>query len=322
MTFSRLALAMVGVGLLLVIVPHEAHAWTPGTHIYLGESVLANLSFLPSSLADLLRAFPFDFLYGNIAADSSIAKHYAPLGRHCHYWHVGQEIHDLAATDALRAFGLGYLSHLAADTIAHNYFVPRQLMLTSSTSAVGHSYWETRVEAHLGDAYSKVAKDVIQLDHGPADAHLDRIIAPTIFSVRTNRRLFRGMVRLTETTSWQRASQVAREYSRWPLTDPDVERHLGLSFDFMMELLAESAASARHLDPSGERPLKAAKEMRRRVLQDAGRRDAARLQSAATEQFGLPDRDLVFWKKLQRKLPWRAPEGTAPSPKSLVSGGR
>ena len=273
-------------------------------------------------MADLLRAFPFDFLYGNIAADSSMAKHYAPLGRHCHYWHVGQEIHDLAATDALRAFGLGYLSHLAADTIAHNYFVPRQLMLTSSTAAVGHSYWETRVEAHLGDAYAKAAKDVIRLDHAPADAHLDRIIAPTIFSVRTNRRLFRGMVHLTETTSWQRASQVAREYSRWPLTDVDVERHLGLSFDFMMELLAESVPSARHLDPSGERPLKTAKEMRRRVLQDAGRRDTARLQNAADEHFGLPERPLVYWAKITRKLPWRAPEGTAPSPTRLVSGDR
>jgi zinc dependent phospholipase C len=322
MTLPRLALAVLGVGLVFLVVPHQAHAWTPGTHIYLGESVLANLPYLPAAVADLLRAFPFDFLYGNIAADSSIAKHYAPLGRHCHYWHVGQEIHDLAATDALRAFGLGYLSHLAADTIAHNYFVPRQLMLTSSTAAVGHSYWETRVEAHLGDAYARAAKDVILLNHSAADAHLDRIIAPTIFSVRTNRRLFRGMVHLTETTSWQRASQVAREYSRWPLTDPDVERHLGLSFDFMMELLTESVASARHLDPSGERPLKTAKEMRRRVMREAGRRDTAELQQAANEHFGLPARALVFWSKIPKKLPWRAPEGTAPSPKHLVSEGR
>jgi zinc dependent phospholipase C len=322
MTLPRLALAVLGVGLISLILPDQAQAWTPGTHIYLGESVLANLSYLPPAVASLLRAFPFDFLYGNIAADSSIAKHYAPLGRHCHYWHVGQEIHDLAATDALRAFGLGYLSHLAADTIAHNYFVPRQLMLTSSTAAVGHSYWETRVEAHLGDAYARAAKDVILLNHSAADAHLDRIIAPTIFSVRTNRRLFRGMVHLTETTSWQRASQVAREYSRWPLTDVDVERHLGLSFDFMMELMAESAASARHLDPSGERPLKTAKEMRRRVMREAGRRDTTRLQDAANEQFGLPDRALVYWNKLKQKLPWRAPEGTAPSPSLLVSGDR
>ncbi|HEY9505341.1 MAG TPA: zinc dependent phospholipase C family protein, partial [Gemmatimonadales bacterium] len=266
MTAARLAGAVVVVGLLLLAFPDSAHAWTPGTHIYLGESVLGNLALLPPAIADLLRAYPFDFLYGNIAADSSIAKSYAPLGRHCHYWHVGQEIHDLAESDAMRAFGLGYLSHLAADTVAHNYFVPRQLMLTSSTAAVGHSYWETRVEAHLGDAYARAAKDVILLDHSEADSHLDRLIAPTIFSVRTNRRLFRGMVRLTETTSWQRASQVAREYSRWSLADQDVERHLGLSYDFMIELLGAGNVSAHQLDPSGERPLKAAKALRRRVL--------------------------------------------------------
>ena len=128
MNRRRLAFALLGVGLVWLVCPASAHAWTPGTHIYLGGSVLANLQLLPATIADLLRIFPFEFLYGNIAADSSIAKHYAPLGRHCHYWHVGQEIHDLAETDALRAFGLGYLCHLAADTVAHNYFVPRQLM--------------------------------------------------------------------------------------------------------------------------------------------------------------------------------------------------
>ena len=132
-----------------------AHAWTPGTHVYLGDSVLANLHQLPGLVADLLRAFPYDFLYGNIAADTSIAKKYAPVGRHCHAWHVGQEIFDLAPTDPLRAFGLGYLSHLAADAVAHNFFVPRQLLLTSSTTALGHSYWESRFETHLGEAYAK-----------------------------------------------------------------------------------------------------------------------------------------------------------------------
>jgi hypothetical protein len=314
----RVAFALLAVGLVWLVCPEPAHAWTPGTHIYLGGSVLANLRLLPAGVADLLRVFPFDFLYGNIAADSSIAKHYAPLGRHCHYWHVGQEIHDLAESDALRAFGLGYLCHLAADTVAHNYFVPRQLMLTSSTAAVGHSYWEARVETHLGDAYARAARDVIRLDHSEADAHLDRIISPTIFSVRTNRRLFRGMVRLTETQSWQRATQVAREYSRWPLADPDVEHHLGLSFDYMIELLAGLAITAHQLDPSGERPLKMAKELRRRVLRDAGRRNSAKLRSEAQDHFGLPERPLAHWLLAGEKLPWRAPEGSAPSPRALV----
>jgi zinc dependent phospholipase C len=319
---ARLALAFAGVGLVLLALPDALHAWTPGTHIYLGETVLSSLSQLSAPMADLLRAYPFDFLYGNIAADSSIAKRYAPLGRHCHYWHVGQEIHDLAASDALRAFGLGYLCHLAADTVAHNYFVPRQLMITSSTAAVGHSYWEARVEGHLGDAYAKSAKDVILLKHAEADAHLDRIISPTIFSVRTNRRLFRGMVHITESSSWQRATQVAREYSRWPLTDEDVERHLGMAYDYMVELLGGNDTPAHQLDPSGERPLKVAKELRRRVLRDSGRRNAARLETAALEHFGLPDRPLSFWTRVATRLPWGAPESAAPSPRALVSGDR
>jgi hypothetical protein len=298
------ALALLVVVALLFPVP--LHAWTPGTHIYLGESVLANLGTLPAAVADLLRAFPFDFLYGNIAADSSIAKKYAPVGRHCHSWHVGQEIHDLARSDALRAFGLGYLSHLAADVVAHNYFVPRQLVLTSSTTGFGHSYWESRFETPFGDQFARTAKEVILLDHASADAHLDRIIAPTIFSVKTNRRLFRGIVHLTESQGWQRAFQVAEKRSRWDLPVDDVERHMGLSFDFIMDMLADPIAEPRGLDPSGDRPLRIAKRMRREALLAGGWRDPERLKAVAEEHFGLPERKLPFWRAAALKKPWAA----------------
>jgi hypothetical protein len=304
MTARRLALALLGVGLVTLAWPHAAYAWTPGTHIYLGQTMLANLHLIPGQVAELLHAYPFDFLYGNIAADSSIAKKYAPVGRHCHYWHVGQEIHDLAGTEALRAFGLGYLSHLAADTVAHNYFVPRQLVLTSSTASVGHSYWESRVETHLGDSYARSAKDIILQDHSPADAHLDRIISPTIFSVRTNRRLFRGMVHITETQSWQRGMQAARDRSRWDLTDAEVEHQLAQSFDFMAALLTEAEPATRQLDPSGERPLKVAKEVRRDTLRQYGRRESEQLQLAADGHFGLPSLPRPYWSAASRRLPW------------------
>src|SRR3989449_1813811 len=233
--FARLLEQLAGPALALALValalfPGAAHAWTPGTHVYLGESVLANLHQLPTAIADLLRAFPYDFLYGNIAADTSMAKKYAPVGRHCHAWHVGQEIFDLAPSDPLRAFGLGYLSHLAADTIAHNFFVPRQLVLTSSTVALGHSYWESRFETHLGDAYAREARDVILKDHTASDAHLDEILSPTLFSVRTNRRLFRGMVHLTESQSWQWVFQVIAGTSRRDLADSDIGKHMAEGF--------------------------------------------------------------------------------------------
>lgn len=267
--------------------------------------MLANLTLLPGDIASLLRAFPYDFLYGNIAADTSMAKKYAPVGRHCHAWHVGQEIADRADTERLRAFGLGYLSHLAADTVAHNFFVPRQLVVASTTIAIGHSYWESRFETHLGEQFSRTAMDVIRMDHASSDAHLDRILSPTIFSVRTNRRLFRGMVGLTETQSWQAAFRVVAERSRWDLSDEEVERQMRVAFQLVMENLgAAPDAQARKLDPSGDASLGLAKRIRLDVLRNRMPRDPWRLNQVAEQRFGLPAYDLSLWDQSRSERPW------------------
>lgn len=303
----RLAVALAAAVVLLVLCPADLLAWTPGTHIYLGESILANLGLLPGSVAELLRAFPFDFLYGNIAADSSIAKKYAPVGRHCHHWPVGQQILAKARSDALRSFAYGYLAHLAADTVAHNFYVPRQLVITSSTTGFGHSYWESRLETHLGDRFAHTARNILRLDHTPADTLLDGILAPTIFSVKTNRRLFRGMVYLTESQGWQRAFQVASEVSRWDLPADEVEAYMTLTFDLIMEFLADPDATVLGWDPSGEQPLRTAKGMRRQALVAGAWRESGRLREVAEAHFGLPDRTFRFLPPAEIKRPWRVP---------------
>ena len=285
--------------------PAPLLAWSPGTHVFLGETVLANLTQLPGMIADLLRAFPYDFLYGNIAADTSMAKKYAPVGRHCHAWHVGQEIFDRAESEALRAFGLGYLSHLAADSIAHNFFVPRQLVVTSTTIAIGHSWWESRFETHLGDTFARTAADLIRMDHGGADAHLDRILSPTIFSVRTSRRLFRGMVNVAETQSWQRAFRMVSERSKWDLPDDMVEGQMSHAFELVMEMLVGNDEVARRYDPSGEASLRLAKRMRMDVVRGRVPSDPGRLAELADESFGLPaSPDHRFWPQSGSHRPW------------------
>lgn len=298
------ALALIAV-VCIAVLPGEAYAWTPGTHIYLGETVLANLTQLPEAVASLIRAFPYDFLYGNIAADTSIAKKYAPVGRHCHSWGVGQEIYDRAASDPLRAFALGYLAHLAADTVAHNYFVPRQLVITSRTIALGHSYWESRFETHLGEQYARTAMDVIRVGHDDADAHLDEILAPTIFSVRTSRRLFRGMVGITETQSWQRVFRVAAEASRWDIAERFVEAYMATSFQYVMELLSEDRPTTLALDPAGESSLQLAKRMRINVLKRMTSPPVEELTAMADEHFTLPVGERKeYWLASGAQNPW------------------
>ena len=297
---------MAAVLLLLVLWPRTAHAWTPGTHVYLGEAVLRALAQLPSSVADLLRAFPYDFLYGSIAADTSMAKKYVPTGRHCHSWAVGLEIHAAAPDDPMRAFGLGYLAHLAADAIAHNHFVPMQLAVTASTSSLGHSYWESRFETHLGPACARQARDLILLDHSRADGLLDGILSPTIFSTQTNRRIFRGMVHAADSEGWQRIFGLMTENSRWDLADAEVARYVDTSYDAIMDFFIRFDRSAPYqLDPSGDDALRRAKQVRRDALRSGG---TERLLQEAARHFGLPAEPLGYASKLDAPLyPARRP---------------
>jgi hypothetical protein len=280
-------------------------------------------------VASLLQSFPFDFLYGTIAPDTSIAKRYVPAGRHSHFWHVGEETLDYAPTDALRAFGLGYLSHLAADTIAHNYFVPRQLVLTASTRSMGHSYWESRVETQLGEQYARKAREIIRLDQSAADRHLERIVSPTLFSVKTNRRIFRGMVRLAHTRGFRRAMQTARDRSRWLLDDQDVERHLRIAYDLTVEMLGVAeqgleSAKVRSLDPIGAQALRAAKRLRRKELGVGSLGSPTRLLELAEERFGARALELGYWNRSRVERPWADRPGVAHAPASgplLISSG-
>ena len=108
---------------------------------------------------------------------------------------MGQEIYDLAETEGLRSFGLGYLSHLAADAVAHNFFVPHQLVVSSGATGLGHSYWESRFETHLGEHYARTAMDIIRLRITPTPMRTSiEFFLRRFFRYRTSRRLFRGMV--------------------------------------------------------------------------------------------------------------------------------
>ncbi|HET6232704.1 MAG TPA: zinc dependent phospholipase C family protein [Longimicrobiaceae bacterium] len=295
---KRAPLAL-GVAVLLVfLLPHPAWAWGPATHVYLGTGVLSSLQLLPVAVRQLLMSYPYEFLYGSVAADISLAKKYVPVGRHCHHWHVGEEIHGQAESDRLRAVGLGYLAHLAADTVAHNFYVPRQLLLTSSTKALGHSYWEHRMDVQLGEKYTSLARAVVMdHDHSAADALFDRVLSGTLFSFHTNRRIFRGMIRFQDNDRWQSIFGTILENSRWTLSEETIEAYAERSFDYVIDYLARRGdAIAASLDPIGEVNLDLAKKVRRLALSDGAWEKPHLLQEMADEFFPLPEVPFGFWK--------------------------
>jgi hypothetical protein len=282
---------------LLLLLPEPVWAFGPAAHVYLGSHLLDALTLIPPAIADILRAHPQSFLYGSMAADISFAKKYVPAGRHCHFWHVGEEILQAAQNDRLRAVGYGYLSHLAADTIAHNYFVPRQLMLTASTKALGHAYWEHRLDVQLGTRYTALAREVVMdYDHSEADTLFDSVLSGTIFSFETNRRLFRGMIRFQDNDRWHFVLDRAIQVSRWDLTDATMESYLSRSFNFVVDYLQrgrESLPAA--LDPVGDFNLQLAKKVRKLALREGALNNPKALHDMADDFFPLPTPDFDYW---------------------------
>lgn len=300
-----------GAVLLLMVLPDSAWAFGPATHAFLSEQVLNSPWLLPTAMAELIRAYPQSFIYGSLAADISLAKKYVPAGRHCHFWHVSEEIYEAADNERLEAVALGYLSHLAADTIAHNFFIPRRLLLTSSTRALGHSYWEARLDLQLGDRYANLARSVVlDYDHSEADTLFDRVLSGTIFSFETNRRIFRGMIQVQDSDRWKQVLDQVVQHSRWELPGETMETYLSHAFDSVVDYLRrreESLPAA--LDPIGDLNLKMAKRIRRMALREGAWRKPERLLELANDFFPLPPAELGYWA--ERGLEEETSEGAA-----------
>jgi hypothetical protein len=299
---SFLVSSLLWAGLWLLLTPGELLAWGPATHIAIGEAVLASSHLLPPAVRTVIEKYRTPFLYGSVAADISFAKKYAPAGRHCHHWHVGEEIHREAETEELQAVGLGYLSHLAADTVAHNFYVPRRLLITSTTPSVGHTYWEHRMDVHLGERFLRQAREVVlRHDHTEADELMDRVLSRTLFSFRTNRRIFRGMVAFQDDERWKQVFRRILRSSRFDLPEALRNQYIRLSYDYVMEYLTrgEDARAAR-LDPIGESHLKSAKRARREGLAEPGSEDPEFMREWADRFFPLPDGPLLFVPRAPR----------------------
>lgn len=253
--------------LAIVLMPHEAHAWGPVTHLVHGATVLAGINTLPSTLQEILRAFPDAYLYGCVGADIIQAKKFArDLRYHCHSWNVGWQVLDGAATDSERAFAYGYLTHLAADTYSHNYYVPLQLIVSFRASALKHVYWEARFDAMQPEGDWKRLRDVVSRLYPDCDELMERVVERTLFSFRTNKRIFNSVMALHRVEQWRKMMHRLGARSRYPLPSGEVRRYDELCSRAALDMLTNGRkAACVRLDPTGRDHLERAEQIRKRL---------------------------------------------------------
>lgn len=257
-----------------LLIPDQAQAWGGGVHLQLGVSVLDNLSALSPELAALLAANPRDFLYGCISADITLGKKFTHTMLNCHRWRIGQKVLQSARTDSERACAYGYLCHLTADVIAHNYFVPYKIMRSFATVTMKHAYWEMRFETFVPKEIWDTAQDVCRTDQRANDALMRRVVSSTIFSFGTNKRIFNSIMLLTRLEKWQKVMQTLSDNSRYVLLESDRDEYLTLSEEAVYGFLQHPQDSEWLLaDPTGERALAMAEAVRKnlRLLYKNGR---------------------------------------------------
>jgi Zinc dependent phospholipase C len=226
----------------IVFFPQDALAWGPMAHLDFSRQLLLGTTILLPTVRALIETYRPDFLYGSVAADAVVGKNMANDLTHCHSWKVGWELLEDAVKkdEATQAFILGYLGHLAADVIAHNHFIPNQLVSRFRARGAGHMYWEARYDQcllsanpSLGAMWTDLSKQQFR-DH---DRFLAERLQPTLFSHRISTGIFHRSLVVQGHRSWQRTIRQIELISRWSLSEREVSDWRALSVSNMRAIV-------------------------------------------------------------------------------------
>jgi hypothetical protein len=250
----------------------QALAWGPATHMGLASSILGQLSILPAAVAAVLARHRLAYLFGSIAADMVFAKRLSRVKQFCHHWSTAFRLLDSAQDGRATAFSYGYLSHLAADTVAHGKYVPRQIVVSGCSVRGGHFYWELRADALEEPATWALMERVLEDDHRHHHLALASHITDTFLSYDLNRLLFERMNALAMRRGFRRTIDVWNRCSRWYLSSELLDGYRGECVDRIQSILAEGRRSALlREDPNGTSALMQLR-VRRRELRRLARR--------------------------------------------------
>jgi hypothetical protein len=252
--------------LLLVLLLLAGTCWGPGTHLEYAARVHGRRAELPERRAQLIDRQRAAYDYGNLAADIINIKAYGGHYNHCHRWTIVDEMRAYVDTDREEAFVLGYLSHLAADTIAHNHFVPYHLArYARGGKGLGHLYWELCADRFVADHHwVRVAELKRDDDLSELDELVNRTVLRKALPMRTNKLLFNHVLLVSERDSWRTQMERLLPRNRTQLEEEFLERFRAAATERVLLALSEGGvARLAHVDTNGAAAQQAALRERR-----------------------------------------------------------
>ncbi len=250
----------------IILTPVSAWAWGPATHLEITQHILTNPGLLTGTVRELIMRFPHDFLYGSISADIVLGKNLMAELKHCHNWSVGLNIFRKARDGAQKSFACGYLTHLAADTVAHNLFIPEMMIRSFPTRTLRHLYWELRFDALVDKEVWELHKTLHRGSKKDNHRLLDSVITGTPLSFTTNKAIFSGFLSLNKIRRWQEMLRLIHRCSQWTLPQEDKERFLRASLTAAVDVMNNNeAALCMDADPTGRHSLRSARLTRKRL---------------------------------------------------------
>ncbi len=160
------------------------------THMYLANEIFSYAPLIPAGIFALMKRYRQDFLYGNLMADMVLGKKYLPDDKSSHCWDVGLKLLRHANAWPEKAFAYGYLSHLAADTVAHE-------TLTDNMRNVGHTWIELKADSVINKVYWLQSVTFSKAVQRRNDMFLESSLDSYVFSLKTNKRIYKGIVFLS-----------------------------------------------------------------------------------------------------------------------------
>ncbi len=231
--------------------PGDAHAWGAGIHVAQGSFILDNLRLIGPAVAATLSSHPFDYIYGCISADIFIGKGYKRRDDHCHNWSVGYSVLAGASDEATKAYAYGYLTHLAADIIAHNYFIPNLLYATPATRGLGHLFWEFRADRFIRKKHWTLASKVISMHNKTNDDLIKRVMKRSRLRFGAKKMVFKRAVKLNDVMLYKEYVEKSYNSARL-ITRKDVALLNNYALNLIVETLLNGKKSlCMKYDPVG-----------------------------------------------------------------------